>query len=1043
MRRFIPYIACGLLLVSGWACTRTDDMDIPSVNQDKIVIKTSLDPHVVTRATVADEEAERKITRIDVFVVEGDGDIFLHETHNTQNNFEAANGNGTLALNKARKDFPANVSYNVYLLANATSDIVSDLDDAETLDELKAIVQEAFTVTESTNEVTDEVSKTKHTLLHLSGTTTPKANAPQTFLMDAVAMQDGSKSIVLNDGVVTNNTSLVAEFKRAAAKIVVNIKQGASVQFERYLLNKDKDVSEGSAEYVFYNLPTETPILADAEALLSDNNTLIETDPIVLPQKEAGQELGVSYPTFTWKDNVGSVKADGTGDVKIQIVGYAYAHNWENKPTLNFEPSLLLCLPMYWDANKDLNTPESDGKETMRPGNWYKVPLSQEKKFERNTCYEVNITINAVGAESKSEAIELDDIDYDTRPWEVTTIEIGDDTTTPQYLKLNTDLVTMYNTNVDSEQLIFSSSSPITSIVLADVYEQNAYGEFIPVEQDAEGNYFEGDGHFAYYLNKYSQNRDLSASMFEVSNLATAVNAKAEAGKLSGNITITSPIGPDEAKLNEELAKLVKPIHPGPAPQAPDGYVEFSETPPSPASYVPPTTRANGEWVYERTSSNRDYYKRVVTFTQYRYNPNSEEVMFEYRTGTAEEEGRTPRYPGENPTIRVYGGSASESSVDDWSVYTPCSEEDEHYLSYLTRYNDDYHEYLERKAAYEATLDTEEYKAYKEELDSYNEKLTAYTVAMAEYNNKVAQIEQTYGDIPETHYNSVRYLEFLVTNEEGLTAIFRVEQYPTIFIKNIVGWYSYRDDFYVHDSAPDSPTSYKYSGDRIVGITYNSTSKSYTYNTSVTGFWRSKVNMDANGNNVSTAQSFDQRYYTWDSGATSPSTSTRATAGGTNSRMYHIQVTTSSPRYTVGRPILVDPDTGLPTDDVDNGVTAGDIDNSKLVSPSFMTASQLGYFDTSITSLASNTSDQLAIVREHCKNYVEVASDGTEFHNWRLPTASEIQIIVDLQGNANDLTVAIDKVLNASQYFSASGLVTVPGNSSFVAVRCVRDAYDD
>ena len=1039
MRRFIPYIACGLLLVSGWACTRTDDMDIPSANQDKIVIKTSLDPHVVTRA--ADVEAERKITRIDVFVVEGDGDIFLHETHDTQNNFDAADGNGTLALKKARKDFPVNESYNVYLLANATADIESDLNDAKTLDALKAIVHEAFTSTKSVNEVTGEESTTKHTMLHLSGTTEPKADAPQTFMMDAVATTSSStsKAVVLNDGVTTNNTSLVAEFKRAAAKIIVNIKQGESVQFERYLL--EENVNQGSAEYVFYNLPTETPILADAEALLSDNNTLIETDAIVLPRTASTDEtIPDDFPTFTWKDNVGSVKADGTGDVKIQIVGYAYAHNWENKPTLNFEPSLLLCLPMYWDANKDLNTPESDGKETMRPGNWYKVPLSEDKVFERNTCYVVNITINAVGAESKSEAIELDDIDYDTRPWEVTTIEIGDDTTTPQYLKLNTDLVKMYNTNVDSEQLIFSSSSPITSIVLADVYEQNADGEFIPVEQDAEGNYFEGDGHFAYYLNKYSQNRDLSASMFEVSNLATAVNAKAEAGKLSGNITITSPIGPDEAKLNEELAKLVKPIHPGPAPQAPDGYVEFSETPPSPASYVPSTTRVNGEWVYERTSSNRDYYKRVVTFTQYRY--NSGEGKFEYRTAQAEEEGRTQRNPGDNPTISVYGTSASEDRVN-WSDYDTCSEDDEHYLSYLTRYNEDYYAYLERKAAYEATLDTEEYKAYKEELDSYNEKLTAYTVAMAEYNNKVAQIEQTYGDIPETHYNSVRYLEFLVTNEEGLTAIFRVEQYPTIFIKNIVGWYSYRDDFYVHDSAPDSPTSYKYSGDRIVGITYNSTSKSYTYNTSVTGFWRSKVNMDANGNNISTAQSFDQRYYTWDSGATSPSTSTRATAGGTNSRMYHIQVTTSSPRYTVGRPILVDPDTGLPTVDVDNGVTAGDMDNSKLVSPSFMTASQLGYFDTSITSLASNTSDQLAIVREHCKNYVEVASDGTEFHNWRLPTASEIQIIVDLQGNANDLTVAIDKVLNASQYFSASGLVTVPGNSSFVAVRCVRDAYDD
>ena len=576
MRRFIPYIACGLLLVSGWACTRTDDMDIPSANQDKIVIKTTLDPHVVTRATVADEEAERKITRIDVFVVDPATDNIAYRqtytsTNGALNNFGAENGNGTLTLGAERSLFTANKEYNVYLVANAPAAIVQKLDEKvkgsdteyviETLGELKTLVHEAFTSTKSVNEVTGEESTTKHTLLHLSGTThptDPTKQPPQTFMMDAVATTSSStsKAVVLNDGVTTNNTSLVAEFKRAAAKIVVNIKQGASVKFERYLLNKD--VSEGSAEYVFYNLPTETPILADAEALLSDNNTLIETDSIVLPQKEAGQELGVSYPTFTWKDNVGSVNAEGKGDVKIQIVGYAYAHNWENKPTLNFEPSLLLCLPMYWDANKDLNTPESDGKETMRPGNWYKVPLSQEKKFERNTCYVVNITINAVGAESKSEAIELDDIDYDTRPWEVTTIEIGDDTTTPQYLKLNTDLVKMYNTNEDNTTLMFASSSEIISVELVEAYYYNKYGERTAVE----------------------------------SNVLSTISARPLTDKVNGNIAIFSPIVVTTDAERTILKQQLLEEFGGAAPDRPSGSQPTNPVvgEPNPYEYVPENT---------------------------------------------------------------------------------------------------------------------------------------------------------------------------------------------------------------------------------------------------------------------------------------------------------------------------------------------------------------------------------------------------------------------------------------------------------------------
>lgn len=1023
MRRFIPYIACGLLLVSGWACTRTDDMDIPSVNQDKIVIKTSLDPHVVTRA--ADVEAERKITRIDVFVVEGDGDIFLHETHNTQNNFEAANGNGTLALNKARKDFPANVSYNVYLLANATSDIVSDLDDAETLDALKAIVQEAFTSTKSVNKETGEESTTKHTLLHLSGTThptDPTKQPPQTFMMDAVATTSSStsKAVVLNDGVTTNNTSLVAEFKRAAAKIVVNIKQGASVQFERYLLN-NKDVSEGSAEYVFYNLPTETPILADAEALLSDNNTLIETDPIVLPRIASTDEtIPDDFPTFTWKDDVGSVKADGTGDVKIQIVGYAYAHNWENKPTLNFEPSLLLCLPMYWDANKDLNNPDkSDGKETMRPGNWYKVPLSQEKKFERNTCYEVNITINAVGAESKSEAIELDDIDYDTRPWEVTTIEIGDDTTTPKYLKLNTDLVKMYNTNVDSEQLIFSSSSPITSIVLADVYIQNADGTFAKVETD-------GDGYSAYYLNKYSKNISLTASMFEVSNLSDAVKATAPSGELSGNITIISPLGPNEAELNAAIAKLTKPVHPGEPPVAPEGFVETLQDAPNPEDYVPGISETLGDW------SNDNWWEtstRTVNLIRYRY----ENGIFQYDEGTRTD---TREY-----NYSWGGGWEITTGPPNWNNYWKTDEVT------TAAYEAKYAEYEELKVKYEASINNPDHNAYRIKLAEYRALLDTYNSDMEAYNADVAQLKQTMSNIPETHYNTVRYLEFLVTNKEGLTETFRVEQYPTIYIKNIVGWYSYRDDFYVHDDEPDSPTSYINKGDRIVGISYNSSSKTYTYNTSSSGFWCSKVNRLADGSLHSTLEKFDIDNYYWGENSTQVSTANISNEKSHNARMYHINVTTTSAKYTVGRPLILDAN-GNPTDDVENGVTDPSVANSKLVSPSFMTASRLGFVNTGSGGINLGNlseSDALSVVSEHCKNYVEVAADGTEYDDWRLPTAQEIQLIIDLQSTgSSDNTAAIDFLLNAYYYYSASGPVrNSKGTSSGTSIRCVRDAYKD
>ena len=1024
MKKFIPYIACGLLLISGWACTRTDDLDVVGVEQGKIVIRTALDPQVETR-TVDDESAERKITRIDVVVVDpATGNIEHREVFEKAdglNNFSEDNGNGTLSLQKARNTFTVNKAYNIYLIANASAAIATKIADTSattTLDDLKRLVQEDYTST------TANGATTFSTLLHLSGTTTPQATAPQTFLMDAVVTQSKDsevRDIVLYDGVQTNNTNVYAEFKRAAAKVIINIKQGSSVEFMRKLeLTGDQNdgvAITGNAQYEFYNLPTETKVLAEGYDLGRDNNTLIETDLITIP--ESG-----SYTTFDWKDNVGSVAADGTGDVKVRIVGYADAHEWANASTLNYEPSLLLNLPIMWDEDKDSET-GTNGKETTRCGNWYKVPLSQNKVFERNTCYIVNITINAIGAESKSEAIELDDIDYDTRPWDVTTITIGDNSERPKYLKLNTDLVTMYNTNIDTEQLVFSSSSPITSIVLADVYTQNADGTFTKVETGEDDNMASGDGFYAYYLNKYSNNKELTASMFKVENLSDAVYATAPSGELSGNITIISPLGPNEAELNAAIAKLNKPVHPGEPPVAPEGFVETEPVAPNPADFVPGISETAGDWVGEWYETQT----RTVNLIRYRY----ENGMFQYDEGT--------RTDTQVPHMS-WGGVEYEikTGTPNWNNYWKTDEVT------TAAYEAKYDEYEKLKSMYEASINNPDHNAYRIKLAEYRALLDDYNSAMEDYNAKVAQLKQTMSDIPETHYNTVRYLEFLVTNEEGLTETFRVEQYPTIYIKNIVGWYSYRDDFYVHDSEPDKPTSYKYKGDRIVGISYNSSSKTYTYNTSSSGFWSSKVNKNANGSLHSTEEGFDIDYYFWNnSDTTTPSGFSDAQDLG-NARMYHINVTTTSAKYTVGRPLILDAN-GNPTDDVENGVTDPSVANSKLVSPSFMTASRLGFVNSgTVENLIG--SEALSVVSEHCKNYVEVAADGTEYHNWRLPTASEIQLIIDLQSKtSSDDTVAIDYLLNAGYYYSASGPVRNSkygsGHNSTISVRCVRDAYKD
>ena len=914
MKKFIPYIACGLLLISGWACTRTDDLDVVGVEQGKIVISTALDPQVETRV-VADSAAERKITRIDVVVVDpATGNIVHREVHEKAdglNNFSDDNGNGTLTLKKERNTFVEDKAYNIYLIANASAAIAAEIENTTattTLDDLKRLVQEDYIST------TANGATTVSTLLHLSGTTTPQATAPQTFLMDAVVTaSQGSevRDIVLYDGVQTNNTSVYAEFKRAAAKVIINIKQGSSVEFMRKLeLTGDQNdgvAITGNAQYEFYNLPTETKVLAEGYDLGRDNNTLIETDLITIP--ESG-----SYTTFDWKDNVGSVAADGTGDVKVRIVGYADAHEWANASTLNYEPSLLLNLPIMWDEDKDSET-GTNGKETTRCGNWYKVPLSQNKVFERNTCYIVNITINAIGAESKSEAIELDDIDYDTRPWDVTTITIGGDSERPKYLKLNTDLVKMYNTNIDTEQLVFSSSSPITSIVLADVYQHDV----------STGSIVEGAGTdmAAYYIDKYSTPIALDKLT------QNTISATAKWGALNGNITILSPImgtTPEERRIALE-ALGDEPI----VPEEPDvtGKPELS-------NYVPVS------------ESRPDNPRNGAQYTVYQYNASTNTIQ-----------SKTYTY-----SWSLFSGSHwAEGSWTD--------------MANPQKYEDDLADWLENHP---------EYRAYQEALEKYQAYQAAESAITASVN------------AGETHHNTIRYLEFEVRNEDGLTATFRVEQYPVIYITHVMGWYSYRQDFngttWEKTGSPSSITGCDWNGDK-----HQQGSNSSDFGSKVA---------------VKDGNSYEIYYYV-------PVRQTTGDPIGTlnNPRMYFVRVTATSSKYTIGKPVLDD-----------DGYTDSSADNAELVSPSFMIASQLG-----ATQSCSNS--QSASL--HCNQYVEVAQDGTIYDDWRLPTAAEINIIIDLQYNSQ----AMDPVLTGASYWSASGAQKTGTGDGSNRIRCIRDAYND
>ena len=1018
MKRFLHYITCCSLLALV-ACTH-DDIELPQgpVGDGRITIQSSLDNMVITRATVADSEKERTVEHIDIFVVNKATGVIAYYERNTSsgnNSGSATNGAGTLTLNVARraKDandnyiFAADASYSFYLVANSTLS-QTDMAAITTLDGLKVLVQDdSFVPNFATEGSENGPSHSRQTLLHLSGTQqgeNPDFKAPQLFLMDAVATDDSNATswVVNPSSGSLNNLSLKAEFKRAASKIIVNITQGPDVEFHQAL-------GDQSSQYDFYKLPASTLVLSPDENVSLVDVQLINTAP-----------LGPNDETFIWQS------ADAAASNKLQIIGYTYAHSWGNDNLTN-ETSLILNIPMKW--NKDNSDDHS--KEAEASKSWYKVPLSQSKMFERNKCYEVNITINAVGAANRSTAIELRDIEYRTLEWESVGIDVGDSDERPEFLVLNTDLVEMYNVNFDNSSLEFSSSSPIASVTLEDVYTQNADGSFTSAT----------DGYSAYYINKFGIKTNLD------NTVRGTISATAEADVLNGGISILSPI----LNTTEEQRKLAiaalgnEPI----VPSKPN-----TSGMPDPNSYL--GLNKDYRTYDEDELPTANYSNRNTEYTIYRY--NAEKETFQSATYKC---------------IFSYNNyTYSWELQGDWVDIDPPA-------TYTTALN----EWIAQHPEYE------EYYNAKQKYDAYQAAVKAINAS---------------ANVGETHYNTIRYLEFEVKNEQGLTATFRVMQYPTIYITNIEGYYSYRSDFVANNGTivhfqnmaanyltqaywanyeiqkqtgtntwtteasgygsvyGNQQTNTRYADGQTLTSQRNS-AYYYTYEkdgatyrkryTNLSGVFNSDVRIGAayGSTNDNPGRSNLDSYYIDDNNRAWKYTGSKDPG---NHRMYHVRVTVSSSDYVIGRPRLVDAE-GNPTTNVEIGQTDDSAENSLLVSPSFMLASQLGVTSSVSLSLSNGKAGDSPYQRavEQCKNYVETTYDDTNgngiwdsgetvyhYNDWRLPTAAEIAIIAKLQYGS----VAVDEVLAGQYYFCASPTRYANGNTNGTDggfIRCIRDAY--
>ncbi len=432
------FAACGLA-----GCIRDDAPVAPNVPGDNAIrLGISGIEQLKTRASVADEATESRVDRLDVLIFDTDG----KKAH-----YERVAGSqqdkGQITLSKRRNEFTPGAEYWVYLIANSTLSETEDFGKIATLTDLRAKVQQ------------DE-------LIHVTGDGRT-SGAPETFLMEGVAYPKNETEpsapgrVVLNDGNMSENTELLVTLRRAAAKIEVVIKKGDKITFA-----DQTHAAEGNnaAGYYINNMPYTTRLVPP-------------TNETYLPEVvTTGRYNG---PYFSWGDNPGAE----VYPEQVRIKTYVYSHDWSRQSAFESEPYLVVNLPLWnhpdqpdveggstYDPTQD---PDSDAK--YEQSNYYQIPICNpaQKRLDRNHIYRITVTVNAVGASNPTQAVDLE-ASYTVIPWETMTIGVGDDSSRPNYLMVNTDEMAMYNIDEDNNTLEFASSSKVTvTVVEAWYYDKN------------------------------------------------------------------------------------------------------------------------------------------------------------------------------------------------------------------------------------------------------------------------------------------------------------------------------------------------------------------------------------------------------------------------------------------------------------------------------------------------------------------------------------------------------------------------------------------
>ena len=218
MKRILNTLIISAALMLAFSCQETELLQVEM--NESIVLDLSSG-----QTKAASEDAEALVSHLDVFIfkAEASGSGYTHGNKVYYGRY-GVNNAPSITLDVKRSSFSEDDRFYVYLIANAKF----------SKDEMEAKVS-------TYNDL--QTLKQEDEYIHFTGLTGLSVNAPEFFLMDALATQGSSANspVQLFNGVPSDNTELDAVLKRAAAKVVINITAGDNIEFHNFTGDLESD----------------------------------------------------------------------------------------------------------------------------------------------------------------------------------------------------------------------------------------------------------------------------------------------------------------------------------------------------------------------------------------------------------------------------------------------------------------------------------------------------------------------------------------------------------------------------------------------------------------------------------------------------------------------------------------------------------------------------------------------------------------------------------------------------------------------------------